>query len=537
MAEQGQPITSSVFLRPASGLVKAAGLWDVFIYNVGLISLGIGIAYTQRFGSAYYSGASIVTATILAAALMMLVALGFWTWTVTIPRSGGIYVFLTRARFPAFGFALSFVECVSWLFYVAIAAKLIITVGLIPLLALVFGPTSSVVQWLSTSLGQLIVASAVIWLAAALLVSGTHTYLKLQRVMFVIAIVGTLALLIVIGMGNSSLIFRTNFNEIYSNLGGEPYSQVLSQARSLGWTETTTATFGKSVALLVWPFLPLIGSAFSIGIGGEIRNTTRNQLLGMLGSLLFCAVGFVVVAILGNNAIGTNFQGAIAFNFDNAGSEAIPATTPFEPYFSYLAGLATNSTILRVLIPLGFLCWVWFWIPGVLAYTERAFLAWALDRAAPAPLAALHSRFATPYVAVVTGALIAQIFLVLILFTNFFATLVFILAAAVAWCIALILGAIFPSVAPNIFGTSPIAKTKFFGINIMSVFCAIGAFALGFDAYLLWNDPLAAGHSAKSLIAIGITFAAGFIFHVVMKQYRKHQGIDISRAYKEIPVE
>src|SRR6266567_6556581 len=140
MANQSSTTDSSVFLRPASGLVKAAGLWDVFIYDVGLISLGIGVAYTQRYGPAYYPGGSVVTATLLAAALMTFVTLGFWAWTVTIPRSGGIYVFLTRARFPTFGFALSFVECVSWLFYVAIAAKLIVTVGIIPLFALIYGP-------------------------------------------------------------------------------------------------------------------------------------------------------------------------------------------------------------------------------------------------------------------------------------------------------------------------------------------------------------------------------------------------------------
>lgn len=523
---------SSVFLRPASGLVKAAGLWDVFIYDVGLISLGIGVAYTQRYGPAYYPGGSIVVATLLAAALMTFVTLGFWAWTVTIPRSGGIYVFLTRARFPTFGFALSFVECVSWLFYVAVAAKLIVTVGLIPLFALISGPSASSVQWLAGPFGQLVIATIVIWLAAFLLISGTHTYLKFQRGIFVLAVVGTLALLFVIASADAPSVFRTNFNHLFSGLGTDPYSQVLTQAKSLEWSDAPYS-FSKSVALLVWPFLPLIGCAFSIGIGGEIRNTNRNQLFGMLGSLLFCATGFVLIAVFGDHAIGTNFQGAIAINYDNGGD----ATTPFEPYFPYLAGLATNSIFVRLLIPLGFLAWVWFWIPGVLAYTERALLAWALDRAAPSAMATLHSRFGTPYVAVITGALVAQLFLVLILYTNFFATLVFILAATVAWSITLVFGIIFPASAIGIFQTSPLARSKILGVSVMSVLCAIGAGALGFVAYLLWNDPIAAGHTPKSLIAIGVTFASGFIFHLIMKAYRRHQGIDLSRAYREIPVE
>src|SRR5207237_2213818 len=101
----------------------------------------------------------------------------------------------------------------------------------------------------------------------------------------------------------------------------------------------------------------------------------------------------------------------------------------------------------------------------------------------------------------------------------------------------LVFGIIFPSAVPSIFQRSPLATTKVLGIYVMSLFCAIGACALGFVAYLLWNDSIAAGHSTKSLIAIGITFASGFVFHLGMKAYRKRQGIDLSRAYKEIPVE
>lgn len=98
-----------VFLRKSSGLVKVAGFWDVFIYNIGLISVGIGVAYTHRYGLAYYPGGRIVAASLLATFLMVCIGLGFWFWTVAIPRSGGVYVFLTRAGNPGLGFALSLI--------------------------------------------------------------------------------------------------------------------------------------------------------------------------------------------------------------------------------------------------------------------------------------------------------------------------------------------------------------------------------------------------------------------------------------------
>ena len=535
MGLRGESPPPSVFLRQVSGLVKAAGLWDVFIYNVGLISVGIGVAYTHRFGTAYYPNSSVAWATLLAAALMALVVLGFWTWTTVIPRSGGIYVFLTRAQHPAFGFAMSFVECVSWLFYVAVAATLIVTVGLIPMAAVLGGLDSPAVKWLASTWGKLLVASVVIWLAAALLVSGTRRYLRIQRVLFIVAVAGTVALLV--ALGGDGATFRRNFNGAFAAFGPDPFNEVLARARAGGWSPGTGPTFAGSVALLVWPFLPLIGSAFSIGIGGEVRNSSRNQILGMMGSLAFCAAAFVLVALTSSRSVGIGFQGALAYNYDNPSAGGVRFSTPFEPYLSYLACLATDSRVLRLIIPLGFICWVWFWIPGVLAYTERAFLAWALDRAAPEGLAKLHPTRSTPYVAVVAGAMVAQVFLILILSTDFFATLVFILAAATAWCVTLFLGVFFPLTARGLFASSPLAQTKLLGVPVMSVLCAAGAAALGVVVYLLWNDPVAAGHSAKSLIAVGVTFGAGFVFYLVMRTYRSRHGIDISRAYREIPVE
>src|SRR2546423_9036518 len=45
---------SGVFSRSASGLIRVAGSWDVFIFNVGLVSVGIAIAFNQYYGPSMY---------------------------------------------------------------------------------------------------------------------------------------------------------------------------------------------------------------------------------------------------------------------------------------------------------------------------------------------------------------------------------------------------------------------------------------------------------------------------------------------------
>ena len=82
-----------IFLRKASGLIRTASGMDTFIYNLGLVSVGLGVASMMYYGPAYYPGGDLIWATILAAVLMACIAFGFITWTITLPRSGGIYVF------------------------------------------------------------------------------------------------------------------------------------------------------------------------------------------------------------------------------------------------------------------------------------------------------------------------------------------------------------------------------------------------------------------------------------------------------------
>ncbi len=104
-----------VFLRKASGLIKSAGTLDVFIYDTGLVSVGIGVAMIMLYASYMYPGGSTGWASLIAGLLMTGIALGMLVWTITLPRSGGVYVFGTRSLWPPLAFTMSFVESAAWL--------------------------------------------------------------------------------------------------------------------------------------------------------------------------------------------------------------------------------------------------------------------------------------------------------------------------------------------------------------------------------------------------------------------------------------
>ena len=107
----GQPaVEAKAFSRTASGLIRVAGGWDVFIFNVGLVSIGIAVIFLQYFGLSSYPGASIPLGTLAAVVGMVFVAMTFYFWSTIFPRSGGVYVALSRTTSPLLAFVFSLME-------------------------------------------------------------------------------------------------------------------------------------------------------------------------------------------------------------------------------------------------------------------------------------------------------------------------------------------------------------------------------------------------------------------------------------------
>src|SRR5262249_57492813 len=103
----GTSVAAGVFSRKSSGLVRVGGTLDVFIFNVGLVSVGIAIAYNQYYGPSLYPGAQPWISTLFAVAGMLFVAAAFYCWSGVFPRSGGVYGFLSRTISPRAPFLLS----------------------------------------------------------------------------------------------------------------------------------------------------------------------------------------------------------------------------------------------------------------------------------------------------------------------------------------------------------------------------------------------------------------------------------------------
>jgi amino acid transporter len=441
---------------------------------------------------------------------------------------------------PPLAFTLSFVEVSAWLFYGSFGAVYLTQLGIAPAVttAGIISNNSGLESFgtdLAGKWGTFLIGSGALIIGAIILASGMRRFFFSQKVMFTIAVLGTLVFLGTL-LATSRSDFVGAFNSLMGKrlgVGPDAYHGVMSAARKAGWSDPGY-DWKQTIYLANWAFLPLIGAAFSISIGGEIKQVTKGQTVGILAAIVGSVVVWVISFALVFRTMGSHFLGAVTYSNLNA---VKGASTPVTPYPTLLTGLGANSVALAILIALGFIGWIWLWIPTQILYPTRAIVAWSLDRVAPDALGKVSDRTHTPIPAIVFSLAGGITFVGLLAFTTFFQLVIFIEVAVLAWAIVLLAGVFFPYRRPDIYEKSPIANLKIAGLPVMTVACALGAIAAFLFFFDLFFDSFAAGHSRHSMEVLIGWFVGAFVLYWILWLWRRRQGVNVDLAFKEIPIE
>jgi APA family basic amino acid/polyamine antiporter len=448
-----------------------------------------------------------------------------------------VYVFLSRTINPGVAFVMSVVETVILLYYAALAAGLIVQVGLSSFFGAVgmVSRNATLISWGATvakPAGVFWIGTLIIVVAGLLLISGTRRYFTVQRVLFVIAVAGLVVIAIVMIFGS-----RSGFQSNLTSLTGLDSGKVVSSATKGGFA-TAPTSFSESAKFLIWPLLPLLGAVQSVGIGGEVKKVRRSQLFGMLGAVVATGLVIALFAILSDKDFGHAFQGAVAYNALTGSGP----TTPTAPWFAVLAGILGHNVILSAVILATFAAWIWFWIPAEMAYTTRSMIAWSFDRVAPDKLGFVSETTHTPVVAIGISTAGAVVFMWLIAYKAV-AFLTFIEVLLVIWGTVAVAAVAFPLIRKSLYEASPARNFKILGVPVMPLSGAIAAVFMGYAFWLLWEDPNAAGpliKPSKMPVEAWITLGAvvaGTVWYLAAKAYRRRRGINISLAFQQIPIE
>lgn len=540
----------TLFLREASGLVRAWSTYDAFVYatlSINLVTLGL---YIFSF-AVWWPNANLIPAIIISSFFMAFEVITYASLIAIMPRAGGDYVWQTRV----FGGFIGFVLAVTgWVFilwhWVPIYGQILVYEVFTPILLLLGNITGSealksVALWFSTSDGLFASSMIVIVVVSFIISLGMRWYARIQKWLFHFALLG-LAILMYLMITTPRETFVNSFNSFMYSLFGvqNAYQSVLASAAENGYTPLPFWALGAMASEALIPLVVFFNLWPNWGatLYGEVRgaNDFKRNMKGLMGALVFTTILAIALLAAIASSIGWEFYHSANFVFwmyYYGYLEQAPMT--IWPYPGLLGALLTNNTWLQLLILILMSCWFFAWSGTVFLSSTRVIFAAAFDRVLPAFLADVKTRFRTPIYSLAMMAIPSIIVSWLYCYTEFWRfTLDATVVIAITYLGSAIAAILLPYKRSDIYKLSPVSGYKVAGIPLMTF---SGVIFAAFLIYLIlrWAiDPLYGVNDPLSAIYMALLYIIAIVIYVVAKWYRKNkEGIDLSLIYREIPVE
>jgi amino acid transporter len=517
-----------VFVREATGLIREVGAWPSFMATITLVTGGVPVLWVATMYTA--PGANWPLAFFIAFLPTLLMAGLFTIIGISMPRSGGDYVFTTRAVNPYVGFLnywgvniafilnigiFSFYTGTYFAYLLGSLGAFYNDVGLAnmgtylaePIPSFVLAATVVIVVSLIAMLRPRYAWGAIFWAGIITLVTTVIMYAALA------------------GINASS--FAASYNSFMGN--ATAYDAVI---QSGGVVPPSNGMLATAAALpfvwfaFTWYNLPTSWS-------GEMKNVKKSMPIAIIVAIVTVAAYYILLTVIVTHAFGQSF-------LDNWSSLAASGTAPvsgiggFIPFFALLV-YKNPALFILMFIAL----WLPNWIslaPLVISQTRYIF-AWAFDRLLPDEVASVNERFHTPIVAtvlVMIGALISVGLMAFLPNSGEYATLTFTMFS---------FGFIIPALAAVIFPfrKSQIYESAFLGKRKL-VLPLLSWLGLGSAIYLIYSTYLAHQSGSLPIDSFSITlygtiYALGALVLVVGYVRNRAKGLPLDLVFKEIPPE
>jgi basic amino acid/polyamine antiporter, APA family len=540
-AGAAQP-TEGGFARKASGLVREFSQLDAWIYNVLALNLVVLIALAYVAVEATFPHASLWLAVVICGVLCTFEAIVYAFFLTIMPRSGGDYVF--QSRVIGGGIASVFVYTaivLSQTVLVALTAYLGATLVLSPFFLLLGAQYDwnwliDAGNWIATKDGIFIISAAYIVWCALINVLGLRLYVLIQRYVFWLGM-ACVAIVLVMLLATSHQDFVTNFNSFMSDHYNvqNAYQTVIHR----GGTADTSFSLWSTILAAVFFSLFLAFPHWGVMQGGEIKRagSLRKNLYAIAGAEVFSFIVIAIFAALLVTIVGSQFLFASGGLFY---SGAANNPLPVPPFFGFFVAVAQGSPVFIWIAFIMFFCWYIMLAPNAPLGATRVMLAMSFDRVLPEWFGRVNPRSHTPVNSIVVFSVVCIGVAALYAYSTWFVPLTFALAIPSLTCfgLSMVAAILFPRLRPSMFRASVADKYRLFGIPVMAI-CAVifAVFVIFVDYELLFNSDYAV-NGRNGLIFVGALYAIALATYFGMKLYRRNvQKIDISVAYKELPVE
>jgi len=612
----------TVFVRKASGLVRAWSTFDAFIYatfSINLITLGLYI-----FSYCYYFEGHLVPALIISAAFTIFEVIVYASLISVMPRAGGDYVWQSRILGRALGFILAVTGWwfILWL-WVPLYGQMLVYEFFTPILA-VLGAQNAALWFTGTSHGLLVGSLVVCAFVFVYIALGMKWYARIQKFCFWGGMVGLALVFILLLVGNNQA-FVNNLNAMVPRMFGteaiDLYQATLQAGEEAGTVAAPWGNLAVGVSMALIPMIVFFNLWPNWGatLYGEVRGASdyKRNFWGMAWAIIVTTILALLFFTLIARTLGWDFYNKANGAFWNYtwGYTDVPPPLPFWPYPALFAAFITTSPVLQFVVILLMSLWFFGWSGTVFMSSTRVIFAAAFDRMLPEWASAVEPRTRVPVNALLLMVIPSVIVSILYAYNIFdFQTLALdaTLVIAVTFLGTTVAAILLPWRLKDVFEGSPISRIKvpawlswvvtiLYGLSaiyliVRSVRFGIGAFgaAAGGLAWislivtwaltvvnallLLWvlyyvGKRMLAGEQMPLVTLAGLVFlpfldwllvdwvwdpnflyaigwqnATSMIFMLVcyglaaaifygFNAYRRRQGIDIDKVYKEIPVE
>jgi amino acid transporter len=521
--------TARVYTRDATGLVRALGPMDVFVWTVVFFPW-----FSSWISNYWYTPSVVVNVNYYISIAIWFVFFCvfppavWWMLSAVMPRTGGDYVFASRALHPSLGFAASFGVTFALalssigaapLFGLAQAATQLETVGQITNNTAVtaagnfidpFGASTKIIIF---AIGLMILA-----LGAAFAFFGSGFY---NKVMWGIFITGLIGVMIELPILLSTT--RTAFDAAYATYYSGGVQGVFAAAQKAGYTPGVS--LNASIAAVPLLLINLGPYLFMYNVAGEVRDAKKSYLWGAWGAIFLSAAFFLMFTFLTDQVMGIGF--VEAWTIANGG---------YAPVVSALMAVIVPNLAVNVILAIILLVSnVGFGFLGFV-FVSRPMFAWAFDRILPAKLASVNDRYHSPGVAILVTLLISYVGWSLYIYGHGFTSVILnsLLIKFVAWAIVSLAAVALPFRRKDIFENSPV-KYRIAGVPVLSILGAISF--LTFAGYVVNSVTTSVfytptGYQAGFLVFL---FGATIVWYFIVAAYRRSQGIDISKAFAQLP--
>lgn len=541
-----------VFLRKATGLVREVGLVDALLMNTIGMNVAIGAVFLFLQAPANFPHGSMLLAVVIGTVVMAFTLLWVYSeFAAAMPRSGGDYVFVSRALHPFLGWLLSWSQG-AWLifFWVGFNAWFALVFAVPVAFSTIGGVTEQTVwttmsdnllkeyaifgvhtQWAVIGIGTLINVGF-----GALLIFGGQGYWRWQKVAFFFA-GGSILLGIVF------LIFKggdlsTAWDSFVKGTSGLRFNDIIPAAKAAGYEGAGGFSLKQTILMLPWVFFVVGYAQGSAQIGGEVKRAARNQYIAMVGGVLVNGAVLALLVVLFQNAAGTNWIGSLGY-LSNTAPDTLGLAGGILPGFNFIISLFTSNVVLLLFIGIGFVMWAVNGTPLSELQATRYMLAWSLDRTVPKAAGDVSDRYHTPVKAIVFATITGEIALILLTVNASASLLGALLAQIVAFIVVSLAGIVFPYRLKSVWESA--GGRRIAGIPAITLAGIGGVFALGgmmlmFIVNPTINATFAVTRRLSLVFMVGVV-VIGAIWYTVAYAINKSKGVDMGLSYREIPPE